>query len=76
MKYGFNDFNGEVTIVDLNKADTSILKRIPGIGSTLARMIVVYRQRLGGFYDVSQLQEVPHVGVATPPLNSQCPSGL
>lgn len=53
----------EGTIVDLNKADTSILKRIPGIGSTLARMIVVYRQRLGGFYDVSQLQEVPHVGV-------------
>ena len=53
----------EGTIVDLNKVDTSILKRIPGIGSTLARMIVVYRQRLGGFYDVSQLQEVPHVGV-------------
>ena len=53
----------EGTIVDLNKADTSILKRIPGIGSTLARMIVVYRQRLGGFYDVSQLQEVPHVRV-------------
>lgn len=53
----------EGTIVDLNKADTSTLKRIPGIGSTLARMIVVYRQRLGGFYDVSQLQEVPHIGV-------------
>ena len=53
----------EGTIVDLNKVDTSILKRITGIGSTLARMIVVYRQRLGGFYDVSQLQEVPHVGV-------------
>ena len=27
----------EGTIVDLNKVDTSILKRIPGIGSTLAR---------------------------------------
>lgn len=51
----------EGTIVDLNQADTSVLKRIPGIGSGLARMIVSYRQRLGGFYDVSQLQEIPHV---------------
>ena len=51
----------EGTVVDLNKADTSVLKRIPGIGSGLARMIVSYRQRLGGFYDVAQLQEIPHI---------------
>ena len=66
----------EGTIVDLNKADTSILKRIPGIGSTLARMIVVYRQRLGGFYDVSQLQEVPHVGVELNKWFVVTPDGL
>lgn len=66
----------EGTIVDLNKADTSILKRIPGIGSTLARMIVVYRQRLGGFYDVSQLQEVPHVGVELNKWFVVTPTGL
>lgn len=66
----------EGTIVDLNKADTSILKRIPGIGSTLARMIVVYRQRLGGFYDVSQLQEVPHVGVDLNKWFVVTPAGL
>lgn len=66
----------EETIVDLNKADTSILKRIPGIGSTLARMIVVYRQRLGGFYDVSQLQEVPHVGVELNKWFVVTPAGL
>lgn len=66
----------EGTIVDLNKADTSILKRIPGIGSTLARMIVVYRQRLGGFYDVSQLQEVPHVGVELNKWFVVIPAGL
>ena len=66
----------EGTIVDLNKADTSILKRIPGIGSTLARMIVVYRQRLGGFYDVSQLQEVPHVGVELDKWFVVTPAGL
>ena len=66
----------EGTIVDLNKADTSILKRIPGIGSTLARMIVVYRQRLGGFYDVSQLQEVHHVGVELNKWFVVTPAGL
>lgn len=66
----------EGTIVDLNKADTFILKRIPGIGSTLARMIVVYRQRLGGFYDVSQLQEVPHVRVELNKWFVVTPAGL
>lgn len=53
----------EGTVIDLNSADTTELKGIPGIGTGLARMIVAYRQRLGGFYDVSQLQEIPHVGI-------------
>lgn len=51
----------EGTIVELNQADTSMLKRIPGIGSVLARRIVAYRHRLGGFYRVEQLQEITHV---------------
>lgn len=51
----------EGTVIDLNQADTASLKRIPGIGSGLARMIVAYRNRLGGFYSVSQLQEIPHL---------------
>ena len=37
------------TVVDLNSADTTELKKIPGIGSGIARMIAGYRQRLGGF---------------------------
>lgn len=53
----------EGTIVDLNKADTVSLKRIPGIGSGLAKMIVNYRTRLGGFYNVTQLQELSYIGV-------------
>lgn len=53
----------EGTVVELNTADTTVLKRIPGIGSGLAKMIVAYRKRLGGFYDVAQLQEVNHVGI-------------
>ena len=46
------------TLVELNTADTTILKKVPGIGSAFARRIVKYRELLGGFYDVSQLAEV------------------
>jgi len=46
------------TIIDLNQADTTELKKIPGIGSSIARMIVNYRKRLGGFYQIEQLQEI------------------
>ena len=51
----------EGTQVDLNTVDTSDLKRIPGIGSGIARQIVQYRQRLGGFYEVNQLKDLPYV---------------
>lgn len=55
MKYA------EGTVIELNRADTVQLKRIPGIGRGLAHMIVAYRQRLGGFVSVAQLQEIPHL---------------
>ena len=44
--------------VDLATADTTLLKKIPGIGSAWARRIVQYRDRLGGFYSVSQLRDL------------------
>lgn len=46
------------TVINLNKADTTELKKIPGIGSGIARMIVGYRGKLGGFFRVGQLQEI------------------
>lgn len=46
------------TVVHLNSADTTELKKIPGIGSAIARMIVGYRKQLGGFYEVEQLQDI------------------
>ncbi len=44
--------------IDLNQADTFDLRKIPGIGVALSRRIFNYRERLGGFYDKSQLFEV------------------
>lgn len=46
------------TFVSLNRADTTELKKIPGIGSVLARRIVNYRSRLGGYTHVEQLGEI------------------
>lgn len=43
------------TIIDLNQADTTELKKIPGIGSRIARSIVNHRRLLGGFYQIEQL---------------------
>ena len=54
----FSGKYSEGTKVDVNIADTMELKKIPGIGSVIARNIVTYRQRLGGFYDLEQLLEV------------------
>lgn len=44
--------------IDANLADESQLMQIPGIGSTYARMIVEYRDALGGFVSLQQLDEV------------------
>jgi competence ComEA-like helix-hairpin-helix protein len=46
------------TRVELNTADTTTLKKVPGIGSAFAGRIVKYRALLGGFYTVGQLREV------------------
>jgi DNA uptake protein ComE-like DNA-binding protein len=44
--------------VDLNKADTSELKNLNGIGSFYAKKIVERRQELGGYHNIGQLMEL------------------
>jgi len=51
----------EGTLVDVNGADTTELKKIPGIGSGIAKAIVSYRTRLGGFYALEQLAEIEYM---------------
>jgi competence protein ComEA len=48
----------EVVRFDLNKADTSQLKSIYGIGEKLSLRIIKYRESLGGFVRQEQLKEV------------------
>jgi DNA uptake protein ComE-like DNA-binding protein len=45
-------------VIDINTADTSAFIALPGIGSKLAARIVLFRQKLGGFYSVKQIGEV------------------
>jgi len=45
-------------IVDINRADTLEMENIRGIGTTFARRIYRYRERLGGFRTMAQLLEV------------------
>lgn len=47
----------EGTVVDLNTADTTMLKHIPNIGSYRARKIVEYGKKLGGYVQVEQIME-------------------
>ncbi len=46
------------TVIELNGADSLLLKRVPGIGPVYARRIIRYRDILGGYYRLEQLNEV------------------
>ncbi len=48
----------KLTKFDINAIDSLTLIKIPGIGPAYAHRILNYREYLGGFYDVYQLQEV------------------
>lgn len=47
-----------ITIIDLNTSDTTILKTVPKIGSFRAKKLVEYREKLGGFYSYNQLYKI------------------
>ncbi len=50
------------TIVNLNLARRKELESLPGIGATLARRIVGYRHREGGFVSGNDLLEISGIG--------------
>jgi len=50
-------YTSRYSIVDINSADTAALIALPGIGSKLAMRIIAFRDKLGGFYSVTQIGE-------------------
>ncbi len=44
--------------IDINEADSLAWIALPGIGPAFAKRIIAYREKLGGFYQVSQLKEI------------------
>jgi len=45
-------------VVDIGIADSTELEKLPMVGNYLAQKISNYREKLGGFYSISQLKEV------------------
>lgn len=56
LRYPVKIAEGET--IDLNINDTSLYKKVPGIGSYYAHRIADYVQRLGGFVSIDQLDEI------------------
>lgn len=50
-----------LTEVDINTADTALLRRIPGIGEAIASMIINLREKFGGFTSLSQLSQIHQI---------------
>jgi hypothetical protein len=46
--------------IDLNRADSTELESLPGIGGKTARRIIRYRDRLGGYINKFQLLEIKY----------------
>ncbi len=51
--------------LDINRADSVSLLRLPGIGPSLAGRIIAYRKRNGPFRRAEELVRVPGIGPAT-----------
>lgn len=56
-KYKRTDKIQEGETIDLATADTTSLKRIPGIGSYYSRKIMEYENKLGGYYSLDQIND-------------------
>jgi len=50
------------THIDLNQADLPTLTLVPGIGPSLARSIVLFREKNGPFFTLKDLERVSGMG--------------
>lgn len=49
-------------IIDLNSATQQELESLPGIGPSKASEIIAYRQKIGRFVTIEEIQNVPGIG--------------
>lgn len=54
----FEKENKSVAPIEINSADTTLFKSLPGIGEVYALRIIKYRKLLGGFVEIDQIKEV------------------
>jgi DNA uptake protein ComE-like DNA-binding protein len=50
-------YHSSLPVLDINTADSALWESLPGIGPVLAARIVKFREKLGGFYSISQVGE-------------------
>ncbi len=55
-------YSRPLIMVELNTADTALLRTLPGIGAYSAKKIVDYREALGGYVAIEQLLEINNFG--------------
>lgn len=48
----------QISLIELNSADSLVLLTVRGIGPAFASRIIRFRDRLGGFYKLEQLKEI------------------
>lgn len=58
FRAGFKKPEKKMLEIDINSADTSLFKKLRGIGSGYAKRIIKYREALGGFASIDQVMEV------------------
>jgi comEA protein len=56
------DQKSNVKVVNINTANQSELESLPGIGPSLAKKIMDFRQKNGAFKNPSDLMAVPGIG--------------
>ncbi|HNP18014.1 MAG TPA: helix-hairpin-helix domain-containing protein [Fulvivirga sp.] len=56
--YSHRKFKRKLEMFDINVADTITLKEIPGIGPTISKRIIKYRESLGGFVSKNQFKDI------------------
>jgi competence protein ComEA len=57
--------HSKIVPFDLNRSDEHQLAAVPGLGPTLARRIVAYREQHGPFQSVDELDKIYGIGPAT-----------